>query len=488
MARRLIIFVISLAAGAAPPAGAARLAGEVYDARTARTVAVAQLEMDGERTLTGADGGFKFVGTTGGRHELVASASGYAVTVLTFIGGGEGESWHNVPLMPLGRETPGAGDFFDLFFREAPLYELYSGYTAARRLDDLPWRVRVSGAGENLALLEERIRTLNERWGTDIFAFAADGEAADVELAFNAGADAFEVGRNRARASFAGPADEPGRELAASFLRRVVLGAGPAAAITAQSLSADGEEAADLDAVVEIIYREPEDFNYGVFRKRRPSPISVLADLGLAIGGYGRHGIRDAGGVPVHFPLEYQLGQVSVASGLSYERFWAKAGWWFAGIWNANAEAAYANEVNAAEVLRRNHSDYYRGGVYWWRTDAIKMSAFGGYRRLAVRGKFVGGEAKGSPWVVAPVVMDYTTHYDGAEAGVDGAVVTGWRGLAFRGEYSRVFSHDPYNVGEFGVGAVNRLGVGTLVFVRYYWGEWFNYTFGGVELSFDVGI
>jgi len=60
--------------------------------------------------------------------------------------------------------------------------------------------------------------------------------------------------------------------------------------------------------------------------------------------------------------------------------------------------------------------------------------------------------------------------------------------LGLFGEYARVFAAQPYNLAEIGLGAVNRVGVGTYAFGRFYWGRPLDYTFGGLAMRLDIPL
>jgi hypothetical protein len=461
--------------------------GEVYDLRTGAVVPGAVVELAGERATVGPDGIFKLVAAPRDSGRVVARAPGYAVTVVAYLPvvPTPDEAWQNVPLMPLATAAPYKGEFLGLFFDYAPLEEPYAGNVAARRLDEPPLGVAIEGADEEgRAHLATGLEGLNERWGTALLEAAANGEAG-VELRFDASAYSFRLARP-ARAAFPGGATEGNVALAEAFLRRVVLAAGGGdGALTREELEAELPLAEDLDAVVEIIYREDPDFNYAVFRRGPPTRFSLLVDFNLAIGGYDEHGVTDDQGTPVEFPADYQLGQVGLAAGGAYHSFWAKAGFWFAGIWEAGAEELYTPERAGAEkVLRRNFSSYYRGGYRLAPHPGLRLGPFGGYREFYVRGKYLGKDDAGT--AAPPLNLDYTTRYDGPEAGLSWDVLFGWNDLGVTGEYARVFADPGYNVTEIGFGVANRVGVGTFAFARFYWGPRFNYTFGGLAMKIDV--
>ena len=468
---------------------AAAIAGEVYDIRTGAVVPGATVTVGGEEATAGQDGIFKLVAAPRGPASIVARAPGYAVTVVLYLPvvPTPDEVWRNLPLMPLATAAPYDGDFVGLFFENAPLYEPYEGCILARRVEDLPLNIRADGIDEEgFADLAARVERLNERWGTAVMELTAGGAEA-VELDFDATAHTFRLGGAAGpRASFEGGATEENLALAEAFLRRVVLTAADGdGEISSEALEADAPLAEDLDAVVDIIYREAPDFDYAVFRRRPPARFSLLTDLYLAIGGYDKHGVTDENGAPVAFPVEYQLGQITLACGGSYRNFWAKAGFWFSGIWEAGAEDLYESVGGQAEkVLRRNFTDYYRGGYRLAPLGVLQVSPFGGYRRFSVRGKYRG---KNDPRNPEPALdIDYTTRYDGPEVGLGYDLVFGWYNVGLTGEYARVFADEAFNLAEVGLGVTNRVGVGTFAFARFYWGRSFNYTFGGLAMKIDV--
>lgn len=469
---------------------AAAVAGEVYDIRTGAVVPGATVALGGEKATSGQDGMFKLIAAPRGPGRIVARAPAYAVTVVQYLPvvPTPDEIWQNLPLMPTATAAPYEGDFIDLFFGNAPLDKPYAGYISARRIEDLPLGLRVEGAqGDGRARFVAGIERLNERWGTAVLE-VTEGGGAGVELDFDASAYSFRLG-GTARgpgATFRGGATEENLALAEAFLRRVVLAAaGGDDILIREALEADAPLAEDLDAVVEIIYRERPDFNYAIFKRQAPARFSLLTDLYLAIGGYEKHGVTDENGTPVVFPAEYQMGQITLACGGAYRNVWAKAGFWFSGIWEAGAEELYEYAHGTAEkVLRRNFSSYYRGGYRLAPLRGVRVSPFGGYRKFSVRGKYRGKDDPGG--LEPPLDVDYTTDYDGPEAGVSWDVVFGWYNLGVTGEYARVFADEGFNVVETGFGVTNRVGVGTFAFARFYWGRSFNYTFGGLAMKIDV--
>jgi len=469
---------------------ATAVAGEVYDVRTGAVVAGAKIVLGGETATSGPDGLFRLVAAPRGPSPIIARAPGYAVTVIRYlpVAPTPEEIWQNVPLMPEATAAPYSGDFVDLFFGRGSFEERYRGYVVARRPAKLPLGVYVANVDQDgVQAVERRLEALNERWGTGILTVAAEGEAG-VSLDFGpGGGEAFDG--PAASAVFKGGVTEDNLDLAEAFLRRVVLAGGPGhmGVIKADALRADVPLARDLDAIVEIIYREPADFNYAVFKRRAPEPFLVLTDLYLGIGGYARHGVADASGRPVEFPAEYQLGQITAAAGGAYRGVWAKAGFWFAGIWEADAEELLVpGGARVDKVLRRNSSTYYLGGYWLEPAAAVRVGPIAGYRTLSVRGKFKESANVGSP--TAPLDIDYTTRYDGFEAGIGGDVAFGRYGLGLFTEYGRVFAAPAYNLVEFGFGAVSRVGVGTFAFGRFYWGEALDYTFGGLAMKIAVPL
>lgn len=468
---------------------AAAVSGEVYDVRTGAVVPGATVALGGERATAGQDGVFKLVAAPRGPATIVARAPGYGITVVRYLPvvPTPDETWRNIPLMPLATAAPYDGGFIDLFFENAPLYKPYEGNISARLIEDAPLAVVASGiAEEGRAALAARVEGLNELWGTTILEFG-EGREAGIYLKFDDAAYSFNLGGEAgAVATFPGGASEENLRLAEGFLRRVVLKAADGGgALTRGALEADAPLAEDLDAVVEIIYREGSNFNYAIFRRQVPARFSVLTDLYLAIGGYDKHGVADEKGEAVVFPTEYQLGQITLALGGTYRDFWAKAGFWFSGIWEAGAEELYESEGGKAEkVLRRNFSSYYRGGYRLAPMRGLRVSPFGGYREFSVRGKYRGKYEPAG--LEPPLDVDYTTRYDGPEIGVGWDLAFGWYDFGVTGEYARVFADESYNLMETGFGVMNRVGVGTFAFARFYWGRSFNYTFGGLAMKIDV--
>jgi hypothetical protein len=329
---------------------------------------------------------------------------------------------------------------------------------------------------------------LNERWGLSILEVAVDEEPS-VNLDFDGGAakPTFDYHDGVPAASFPGGATAENVGLAEGYLRRFVLnGDLEGFSVSAGTVRADKAVAEDLDAVVEIIYRENADFNYGVFKRRPPARFAILTDLYLGVGGYKRHGVKDDAGEAVVFPGDYQLGQITVAGGGAYRNVWAKAGFWFSGIWEVDAEGLYPRGgVPAEKVLRRNFSTFYRGGYWLEPLGSVRVGPIAGYRTLSVRGKFKGLENAAGE---TPLDIDYTTRYDGLEAGVGCDVRFGWYNLGLFGEYTAVFADDYLNLAEFGFGAASRIGMGTFAFVRFSWGAPLNYTFGGLVMKLAIPI
>jgi len=467
---------------------AAAVTGEVYDLRTGAVVTGATVTLGPETASVGEAGLYKLLTAPRKKSPLVARAPGYGVTVMEFlpVSPAPEEIWQNVPLMPL-TPTAAGEDFYRFFFKTAPLEVVSEDLIYARRLDDLPVGVRVEGTADDVARTTQRLETLHERWGTGIFAVAEAGEVV-VDYGRGPGGGESAVEPGQCYVSLPGGANPENLDRVTAFLRRLVLAARLAPEVVpAEELRADGESADDLDAVIEIIYREPADFNYAIFQRAAPPRVSILTDFYLGIGGYDRHGVRDDTGDPVEFPADFQMGMLNLAGGVSYRRAWVKAGLWFAGIWEANAEELYEPAGKAVDkVLRRNFSTFYRGGYWFAPTAGLRLGPFAGYRELSVRGLYRERYVPGNP--AAPLAIDYTTRYDGAEAGVGCDVALRWSQLGLFGEYSRVFAGDPYNVVETGFGAVNRLGVGTFAFVRFIWGRPLRYTFGGLAMRIDIPL
>jgi len=428
------------------------------------------------------------VGVPAGIYEWTAEAEGFAVTVMPAVlgRGGESDTWLNVALLPTAAKTAGGGDFRELFFRRPPLAESSDDYALARLYKELPLVIGVVGGEEDEAAVRGIADALNERWGVGIYDVARGDDEPAVVITLGGAGDEFAIRPGVSRASFRNQGAEAG--LIAAFLRRVVLSAGNSDDVSLADLTDDSALAADLDDIISIIYREPPNFNYAIFRGGRPTLYNLLGDIYLGVGGYGRHGVADEQGAPVKFPIEYQLGQVSGAGGVAVAGIWGKVGWWFSGIWDANAEAARAEEVAARKVLRRNTSTYFHGGYRWQVARAITVMPFGGYRRLSVRGAFASAAVRGNPFVLAPVEMDYTTLYAGPEVGAGATFHPGPSGLAFTAEYGRVMGREGFNVAEGGVGAVNRAGVGTFAYARCFWGPAFDYYYGGLAMKFDVPV
>jgi hypothetical protein len=473
-------------------ASATSVAGEVYDVRTGTVVPGATVTLGGEAATAGSDGIFKLIAAPREPSYIVATAPGYAVTVVEYLPAvpAPREIWRNVPLMPKAAKGARDGDFVDLFFKNAPLDKLREDYIAARRFDGLPLRVEVVGAGpDREADVSRMVELLNERWGLSILE-PSGGEETSIKLDFapEGWAVAFGCSDGIPAASLPGGATAHNLGLAEAFLRRVVLaGKLEGVDVTAEGLRADTAVAEDLDAVVEIIYREPADFNYAVFKKRPPARFSILTDLYLGIGGYERHGVLDGEGRPVEFPAKYQLGQITVAGGGSYRDVWAKAGFWFGGIWDVNAEELVVVGGSRAEkVLQRDFSTYYRGGYWFHPLSSVRVGPVAGYRTLSVRGKFKGSEDPAG--LNAPLDIDYTTRYDGIEAGFSGDLAFRWYNLGLFGEFARVFADRPFNLAEFGFGAASHVGVGTFAYVRFYWGQPLRYTFGGLAMKLAIPL
>lgn len=489
--RRLAVCGVGFLCWTPALVSATSVVGEVYDVRTGAVVPGTRVTLGGEAATAGADGIFKLIAAPRKPSNIVATSPGYAVTVIKYlpVTPVPREIWRNVPLMPTATKGPWEGDFVDFFFENAPLDETYKGYLTARRFDALPLRVEVDGvASDEAADVAGMVDVLNERWGLSVLEVAV-GEDASVNLDFagDAANATFGYRDGLPTASFPGGATAENINLAEAYLRRIILnGELDGLGVTAEELRAGKSFAEDLDAVVEIIYREPAGFNYAVFKRRPPARFSILTDLYLGVGGYQRHGVTDGAGQPVEFPGEYQLGQISLAGGGTYRNVWAKAGFWFAGIWEIDAEALFLPGREPAEkVLRRNFSTYYRGGYWLEPSRGVRVGPLGGYRTLSVRGKFKGLEDVGGD---TPLDIDYTTRYDGFEAGLGGDVAFGWYNLGLFGEYTLVFADRPLNLAEFGFGAASRVGVGTFAFVRFYWGRRLRYTFGGLAMKLAIPL
>ncbi len=490
-----LILKLGLAFASCLPAAiwATAVTGEVYDFRTGEVIPRARVKLGGEATAAGADGIYKIVAAPRKRSQLVAAAPGYAVTVMPYLplSPAPREFWQNVPLMPESTAGPYGSDFLDLFLRNAPLEESFDGALVARRFEGLPLRVRViDGTAAGRAEIERTVKALDEQWGLSIFEVSSEEEGV-VELDFSAGPGPARFGDEggRPRAFFPTGATDENIALAKAFLRRIVLaGSFERVDVTEASLRDGLPLAEDLDAIVEIIYREPGDFDYGIFRRWSPVPFLILTDFYLGIGGYSRHGVEDEAGRPVTFPMEYQLGQVALAGGSAYRNVWVKAGFWFAGIWDVNAEELFvAPGARAPEkVLRRNFSSYYRGGYWLVPAAGVRVGPMAGYRELSIRGKFKGSANPAG--TSAPLDLDYTTRYDGLEAGFGGDVAFRRYNLGLFGEYARVFSDPGYNILEFGFGAASAVGSGTFAFARMYWGQPMKYTFGGLAMKLAVPL
>lgn len=490
--RRLLAGAVWFSCWTPTLARATAVAGEVYDVRTGTVVAGARVALGGEAATAGRDGLFKLVAAPRKPSHIVATAPGYAVTVIEYlpVAPAPREIWRNVPLMPKATAGRYDGDFVDLFFDNASLEEMGDGYLTVRRFEGLPLRIGITGGGPGeKADVVQRMELLNERWGLSILGVSDEGEPS-IDLRFVSGDETVSFGYSAGHpaATFPEGTTAENLDLAEAFLRRVVLtGQLEGIEVTAEELRADIPVAEDLNAVVEIIYREPGDFNYAIFKRRPPARFSILTDLYLGVGGYKRHGVADGEGRPVDFPVEYQLGQITVAGGGAYRGVWAKAGLWFAGIWDVNAEELFAPAAGPTErVLRRNFSTYYRGGVWLEPAPGIRLAPLAGYRTLSVRGKFKGAEDNAA--ATAPLDVDYTTRYDGFELGLGSDVAFGWYNLGLFGEYARVFANRPFNLAEFGFGAASRVGMGTFAYVRFYWGETLKYTFGGLAMRLAVPL
>ncbi len=473
-------------------AAATSVTGEVYDVRTGAVIPGATITLGGEAATAGPDGIFKLIAAPREPSDIIAIAPGYAVTVMEYLSvvPAPREIWRNIPLMPKAAKYAPGGDFVDVFFKNAPLDKLPGDYLAARRFDALPLRVEVVGADPGgVVEVSRRVERLNERWGLSILE-PSGGQGPSIKLDFapEARTAAFGFNDGAATAAFPGGTTAGNLDLAEAFLRRVLLtGRLEGVNVTVDDLKADMAAAEDLDAVIEIIYREPADFDYAVFKRRPPARFSILTDLYLGIGGYDRHGVLDDEGRPVEFPGKYQLGQITVAGGGSYRDVWAKAGFWFAGIWDVNAEELVVVGGSRAEkVLQRDFSTYYRGGYWFHPLSSVRVGPVGGYRTLSVRGKFKGVEDPAG--LNAPLDIDYTTRYEGIEAGFGGDLALRWYNLGLFGEFGRVFADRPFNLAEFGFGAASHVGVGTFAYVRIYWGRPLRYTFGGLAMKLAIPL
>lgn len=462
--------------------------GEVYDVRSGKVVPNAEVAVSHEKTHTAADGTYRLVGVTDGPWHLTAIASGYGATVIKKTAPRESASeiWLNVPLLPAKGVTAGGRDFRWFFFNRAPLYERGGRFVIARRIPELTLSVEVKTRNhEDAAAAAARLNSLNDTWGMALIEVRAEGEAdnARVIIDFDADKPYFEIAsEGEGRVDLPGGATESNLVIAQSFIRQLLLSGGAAGKeIGLAALQVDAEAAADLDAVITIIYREREEFDYGVFRPRVPSPLTPLADIFFGVGGYSNHGARRADGTPGQYPIEYQLGQVYADVGVAWRGLWGRGGWGFAGIWGSDAEAAASPDNPAADVVLRNYVTDIKAGYAWKIIDSIRLGPHTGYRWLTVRGKYEAGAA-------TPAVTDFnvTTEYFGPEAGARFNCSLPWYGIGFNAEYARVVAEPQYNWLEFGGGAVNRAGIGSFAYVRIYWGSAFKYTYGGLALKFDV--
>jgi hypothetical protein len=442
----------------------------------------------GEEAVTDKEGIYRLVAVDARPTELVARAKGYAVTVIGPLepAGTDAELWVSVPLLPKRAETKAGGSFDAFFFARAPLTRDRGGRLTAKRRAT-PGSVAVAGT-DDVAVVAEMVAALNLAWRAELLTPVPAGAPAGgetVRLTFRAGAYAFDLKADGgASASFVGDPDARNVALAAAFLRRVVLGGGGGGAVTVAELNRDLPVAADLDGVIRIIYREPPDFDYGVFRRRAPGQIFPLGDVALGIGSYGRNGVVAGDAGAANYPVRYDLGQVALTAGVAYLPFWIKGGWSFAGIWGGDAERLADPETPAEKVLLRNRAVQLEGGVDLRVLPYIRVRPTAGYRWLTVRGEYKSGPTAFVP--TRAMDFDARSRYDGPEAGMGVTGALPWFGVNLYGEYARVFAGRPYNWLDVGAGPVNRIGVGTLASVRWYWGEDFKYTFGALVLKFDL--
>jgi len=486
--KRLVTITCGWVAASGWPAVAAVVTGEVYDVRSGDVVPGASVIVAGEKAVTDKEGIYRLVAVDARPTELVARAEGYAVTVVAPLepGGADAELWVSVPLLPRRAETRAGGDFGAFFFARAPLTRDDGGRLTAKRRA-APGRVAVAGT-DDVAAVADAVAALNSAWRAELLTPAPAGAPAGgetVRLTFNANAYAFDIkGDGGASASFVGAPDARNVALTTAFLRRVVLAEGGGGAVTAAELNRDLPVAADLDAVIRIIYGEPPDFNYGVFRRRAPGRIFPLGDVALGIGSYGRSGVAAGDAGAASYPVRYDLGQVALTAGVAYLPFWVKGGWSFAGIWGGDAERLADPEAPAEKVILRNRTVQLEGGVDLRVLPYIRVRPTAGYRWLTVHGEYKSGPAPVVPARSAD--FDVTSRHDGPDAGMGVTGTLPWFNVNLYGEYARVFASRPYNWLDVGAGPVNRIGVGTLASVRWYWGEDFKYTFGALVLKFDL--
>jgi len=464
--------------------------GEVYDVRSGKVVADAEVVVGHEKTRTGGDGAYRLVGVGEGPWRLTATGAGYGATVVEKTSPREHatEIWLNIPLLPARGETPAGRDFRAYFFKRAPLYEHGSSFIVARKAPKIPLTVAVKAAGEEAAATAAgALNVANELWGVTLIE-ARPGVPVEVPNAtvdFDAARQLFLLGGDGdARAYLPGGVTDDNLELARAFLRYLLLaGSAQEREIPAAVLREDIGAARDLDAIIAITYRERDEFNYAVFRPRVPAAVSPLVDIYFGVGGYAKHGAYVINGSEGRFPVKYQLGQSSAAVGAAWRGLWGKGGWGFAGIWGTDAEAAANPDNPAAKVILRNYITDFRGGYAWKLRDGVRISPLVGYRWLSVRGEY----EPGNPAALT-AGFDATSAYDGPEAGAVFNCTLPWFGVGFVADYARVMAGRQYNWLEFGGGAVNRGGAGTYAYMRFYWGPDFKYTYGGLALKFDVPV
>jgi len=243
-------------------------------------------------------------------------------------------------------------------------------------------------------------------------------------------------------------------------------------------LEADAAVGSDLDAVLDIIYREKPDFDYSVFKYQGPSDLSLVTGLKLGLTGYSRHGVINNEGRPADLPLEYPLGIIQGEGGILYDKFCVKGGYWFAGIWTADAESLVESKAQVLSVLRRNEAIYGNVSRDVNLSSFLSLTPHGGYRVFRTRGKLVVKVSTGEE-----VGWDYTTRYAGWEIGGEGTLTPPWLDIVLSAGYGRVFCEPGYNIGELKVGTRTAEGTGTYVFGRWLWGEPFRYTTAGFAIS-----
>lgn len=458
------------------------MAGEVYDLRSGQAIVGAQVTAGDEVAFTSAEGVYKLVAVNAGRDEITVRARGYRVTATRppVAPASETEVWFNIPLLPTQMETLPGGDFSKLFFSRVPLNKNGDVWQAivAR---DVPIDVVVIGAESND--VENLIAELNRRWQRDIFQFQPGGEHGDVVIYVGGDNLEFVVDGFGGKATFQQTVVD--EELIAAFLRRVALSGGATSKISPRELQEDASLAKDLDDVVRIVY-SAGDINYAIFRMRPAVAYRFLGDLFLGVGGYGQHGVINDKGYPVKFPLEYELALVDGEIGLGLNHAWFKAGCWFSGIWDANAESTYREEVTARKVLQRNANAAYRAGYEWEFPRGCVWSPFIGYYSLKTRGVFHSADRPGEKRALAPVDIDSSSWYKGPGLGIGGVATPFKTGLSFSGSYVYVAGDRAFNLAEVGIGVVNQNGVGTFVKVRCFWNRYFDYYYGGLTMKFAL--